>query len=69
MMTSFFTPRRAMSSPIPVHRFSAFHDPRTSLPVTERYGERTLTLPLFGHMTAAQQRLVVESVVAALAPS
>ena len=53
----------------PVHRFSAFHDPRTSLPVTERYGERTLTLPLFGHMTAAQQRLVVESVVAALAPS
>jgi dTDP-4-amino-4,6-dideoxygalactose transaminase len=53
----------------PVHRFSAFHDARTSLPVTERYGERTLTLPLFGHMTAAQQQLVVEAVVAALAPS
>jgi dTDP-4-amino-4,6-dideoxygalactose transaminase len=54
----------------PVHRFTAFHDPKTSLLVTDRYGERTLTLPLFGHMTAAQQRLVFESVAAAtLAPT
>jgi dTDP-4-amino-4,6-dideoxygalactose transaminase len=53
----------------PVHRFTAFRDAATSLPVTERYGEQTLTLPLFGHMTPAQQRRVVDSVVAAIAPS
>jgi dTDP-4-amino-4,6-dideoxygalactose transaminase len=53
----------------PVHHFTAFRDGSTSLPVTERYGEQTVTLPLFGHMTASQHRLVVDAVMSALAPA
>jgi dTDP-4-amino-4,6-dideoxygalactose transaminase len=52
----------------PVHELTAFRQEATRLPATERYGQRTLTLPLFPHMTPAQHRLVVESVQAALQP-
>ena len=50
----------------PVHRFSIYGE-QPSLPVTEAYAERTVTLPMFAHMTAAQQDLVVEAVTAAVA--
>jgi dTDP-4-amino-4,6-dideoxygalactose transaminase len=50
----------------PVHRFTAFRNDTASLPVTERYGDQVLTLPLFPHMTDDQHRLVVDSVVAAI---
>ncbi len=49
----------------PAHRFS-IHDDGTELPVTEEYAARTLTLPLFGHMTLAQQDRVVDALAAAL---
>ena len=41
-----------------VHRFSIYFRGDGDLPLTEAYAERTLTLPLFGHMTVAQQDLV-----------
>jgi dTDP-4-amino-4,6-dideoxygalactose transaminase len=51
----------------PLHRTQAFGDGATaSLPATDAYAARTLTLPLFGHMTAAQQGLVLDALDAAL---
>jgi dTDP-4-amino-4,6-dideoxygalactose transaminase len=50
----------------PVHRFSIYRDGAPELPVTDAYGSRAVTLPLFGHMTAAQRKLVTDSVHAAL---
>jgi dTDP-4-amino-4,6-dideoxygalactose transaminase len=51
----------------PLHLTTAFarfaEDP---LPLTEDYGRRTATVPLFGHMTEVQQRRVVDAVRAAL---
>jgi dTDP-4-amino-4,6-dideoxygalactose transaminase len=47
-----------------VHRFSIYDD-GPALPVTEAYATRTVTLPLFAHMTAAQQEQVVQVVAAA----
>jgi dTDP-4-amino-4,6-dideoxygalactose transaminase len=52
----------------PVHRF-AIHDSGVRLPMTEDYGARTVTLPLFAHMTEEQQDLVVAGVEQALAPA
>ena len=52
----------------PIHRFTAFRDGTPPLPVTERYGDRVVTLPLFAHMTEAQHRLVVDAVTAAIEP-
>jgi dTDP-4-amino-4,6-dideoxygalactose transaminase len=49
----------------PAHRFTV-HSVDARLPVTEDYAERTLTLPLFAHMTRAQQALVVEALKDAL---
>jgi dTDP-4-amino-4,6-dideoxygalactose transaminase len=49
----------------PAHRFS-IHEDGSELPVTEDYAARTVTLPLFGHMTTAQQDLVVDALAAAL---
>jgi dTDP-4-amino-4,6-dideoxygalactose transaminase len=49
----------------PAHRFT-FHAVDAHLPVTEDYAERTLTLPMFGHMSDAQQQLVVEALVDAV---
>lgn len=52
----------------PVHRFTVHAGaPRGPLPVTEAYAARALTLPLFAHMTEAQQDLVVEALAAAAA--
>jgi dTDP-4-amino-4,6-dideoxygalactose transaminase len=51
----------------PLHLTTAFAEARrASLPVTEDYARRTLTLPLFGHMTETQQSLVIGSVGAAV---
>ena len=46
---------------------ASIYGEQPSLPVTEAYAERTVTLPMFAHMTAAQQDLVVEAVTAAVA--
>jgi dTDP-4-amino-4,6-dideoxygalactose transaminase len=48
----------------PVHRFSIYGD-QPALPVTEAYAARTVTLPLFAHMTPAQQDQVIAAVGAA----
>jgi dTDP-4-amino-4,6-dideoxygalactose transaminase len=45
----------------PVHRFSIHADPRP-LPITDAYARRTVTLPMFPHMTGRQQELVIEAV-------
>jgi dTDP-4-amino-4,6-dideoxygalactose transaminase len=50
----------------PVHRFAIHSDGSPELPLTDRYAERTVTLPLFAHMTADQQELVIETVISAL---
>lgn len=51
----------------PVHGFSIYADaPRGPLPVTEAYSARAVTLPLYAHMTEADQDLVVDAVAAAL---
>lgn len=52
----------------PVHRFSMYAQPECELPLTDAYGARTVTLPLFAHMTPDQQDRVVEAAAAALAP-
>jgi dTDP-4-amino-4,6-dideoxygalactose transaminase len=49
----------------PAHRFS-IHATDAPLPVTDAYGERAVTLPLFATMTTEQQDEVVEAVRAAL---
>jgi dTDP-4-amino-4,6-dideoxygalactose transaminase len=49
----------------PVHRFSIYGE-QPSLPITEAYAERTVTLPLFAHMTPVQQDQVIEAVTAAI---
>jgi dTDP-4-amino-4,6-dideoxygalactose transaminase len=50
----------------PVHGFSIFADGAPELPLTEAYGARAVTLPLFAHMSDEQQDLVVDAVAAAL---
>jgi len=50
----------------PVHRFSIYADSGSELPVTDAYGARAITLPLFADMTAAQQDLVLEALDDAL---
>jgi len=52
----------------PVHRFRIYAGAGAEAPVTDAYAARAVTLPLFAHMTAEQQDLVVEAVAAA-APS
>jgi dTDP-4-amino-4,6-dideoxygalactose transaminase len=46
----------------PVHDFSIYAEPGRSLPLTESYAARTVTLPLYAHMSEAQQDLVVGAV-------
>lgn len=53
----------------PVHGFSIYSDPDAHLPLTEAYGARTVTLPLFAHMTETQQDQVLGSLKAAIANS
>jgi dTDP-4-amino-4,6-dideoxygalactose transaminase len=50
-----------------VHRFSIYSDPPVELPLTEAYASRTITLPLFPHMSDAQQDLVIEALESAVA--
>jgi len=49
----------------PIHCFSMYAG-AGKLPMTEAYGARTVTLPLFATMTTAQQDAVVSAVRAAL---
>ncbi len=51
----------------PVHQMSLYEGEGYSLPVTEDYARRTLTLPLFAGMTDAQQKLVVQALEEVLA--
>lgn len=52
----------------PLHRTQAFSGYAVRpLPATEDYAARTVTLPLFPHMTADQQTLVIESIQDAVA--
>jgi dTDP-4-amino-4,6-dideoxygalactose transaminase len=47
----------------PIHKFSAYSEfSDLSLPLTEEYAKRSVTLPLFAHMSEAQQREVVRAV-------
>jgi dTDP-4-amino-4,6-dideoxygalactose transaminase len=50
----------------PVHRFSIYSERVDSLPNTDAYSARTVSLPLFPHMSGEQLHLVVDSVVSAL---
>jgi dTDP-4-amino-4,6-dideoxygalactose transaminase len=50
----------------PVHRFSIYDERAAALPATEAYAARTVTLPLFGHMTDDQLTLVADGVRHAL---
>jgi dTDP-4-amino-4,6-dideoxygalactose transaminase len=52
----------------PVHRSPAFRQfARAELPTTDEYTTRTLTLPLFAHMSGEQVLTVIDSVKTALA--
>jgi dTDP-4-amino-4,6-dideoxygalactose transaminase len=54
----------------PAHRFSVYaSDATPELPVTDAYAARSVTLPLFAHMTEGQQDLVIDALRAALPSS
>ncbi|HVF79892.1 MAG TPA: DegT/DnrJ/EryC1/StrS family aminotransferase [Solirubrobacteraceae bacterium] len=53
----------------PAHRFSIHARGAPELPLTDAYATSTVTLPLFAHMTHAQQDHVVAAVAAAHAPT
>ena len=46
----------------PVHRFSLYSGAEPRLPVTDAYGARAVTLPMFAHMSDEQQDLVLDAV-------
>ncbi len=51
----------------PLHRTPAFaHAPQSALEHTEDYARRTVTIPLFAHMSEAQQAVVLEAISTAL---
>ena len=50
----------------PVHRF-ALYAQASRVPITEDYAARTVTLPLYAHMTPELQEIVLEEVADALA--
>jgi dTDP-4-amino-4,6-dideoxygalactose transaminase len=50
----------------PAHRMSIHGDQPAELPATDDYAARTVTLPLFAHMTERQQELVLSAVAAEL---
>ena len=43
----------------PIHRFSIYRENAPDLPLTDAYAARTVTLPMFAHMTDDQQNLVI----------
>ena len=51
----------------PAHRFRLYQDPATALPVTDAYAARTITLPMFAHMTGEQVEIVVSALAEVLA--
>jgi dTDP-4-amino-4,6-dideoxygalactose transaminase len=51
----------------PVHRFSIYARGAPELAVTDAYASRTVTLPLFPHMSRTQQDLVIDLIGSALA--
>jgi dTDP-4-amino-4,6-dideoxygalactose transaminase len=52
----------------PAHRLTA-HARAVDLPITEAYGERAVTLPMFATMSTGQQDAVVDAVRAAVSPA
>lgn len=50
----------------PVHGFSVYRRQGTSLPVTEDYARRAITLPMFPHMSEQQLEITVEALAAAV---
>lgn len=50
----------------PVHRFSIYLDRAAELPLTEAYGRRAMTLPMWAGMTDGQQNLVIQALTDAL---
>jgi dTDP-4-amino-4,6-dideoxygalactose transaminase len=50
----------------PVHRFSIYAADGAQLPLTDAFARRAVTLPLFAHMTHAQQDNVVEALAQAV---
>jgi dTDP-4-amino-4,6-dideoxygalactose transaminase len=53
----------------PAHRFSVFAERAARLPLTDAYGDRAVTLPLFATMTEQQHDWVLDAVRSALAAS
>jgi dTDP-4-amino-4,6-dideoxygalactose transaminase len=53
----------------PAHRFSVFAERAARLPLTDAYGDRAVTLPLFATMTEQQHDWVLDAVRSALAGS
>jgi dTDP-4-amino-4,6-dideoxygalactose transaminase len=53
----------------PAHRFSIHAEGAPQLPLTDAYAASTVTLPLFAHMSHAQQDRVAAAVAAARAPA
>ena len=50
----------------PVHGFSIYADRAWDLQITDAYGARAVSLPMFATMTEAQQGAVVDALHAAL---
>jgi dTDP-4-amino-4,6-dideoxygalactose transaminase len=46
----------------PVHHFTVYAQDAPELPITDAYGARSVTLPMFAHMTDEQQDLVIDAV-------
>lgn len=46
----------------PVHGFSIYREGAPNLPLTDAYAARTVTLPMFAHMSEDQQDLVIAAV-------
>jgi dTDP-4-amino-4,6-dideoxygalactose transaminase len=49
----------------PAHGFSIYADGDPDLPHTEAYAARAITLPMYAHMTEADQGLVIDALLAA----
>jgi dTDP-4-amino-4,6-dideoxygalactose transaminase len=45
----------------PVHHFTIYRKGAPRLPITDAYGARSVTLPMFAHMTDEQQDLVIDA--------
>ena len=50
----------------PVHGFSIYRREGISLPVTEDYARRAITLPMFPHLSEQQLEIAVEALAAAV---